>query len=180
VIFVICLVWDMARQIRERPRKSDGRGEGVLPAAARLLGEPALWADGADPNRRGEPNEPNSVWVDGDHHLKSQAGRWDPACEGWVKDDVTSACIDAGDPNSPVGHEPFPNGGQINMGALGGTAEASKSYLGEPVCETVIAGDINGDCKVDFQDFRIMAVHWLHRDSEAPSENAVAPNPDRR
>jgi hypothetical protein len=97
----------------------------------------------------------------GDYHLKSQAGRWDPASESWVKDDVTSPCIDAGDPMSPIGYEPFPNGGIINMGAYGGTAEASKSYFGEPVCETIVAGDINGNCSVDFADFTIMALHWL-------------------
>jgi hypothetical protein len=42
-------------------------------------------------------------------------------------DGVTSPCIDAGDPNCLVGDEPIPNGGHINMGAYGGTAEASKS-----------------------------------------------------
>jgi Right handed beta helix region/Disaggregatase related len=66
-------------------------------------------------------------FTEGDYHLKSQAGRWDAASEGWVQDDVTSLCIDAGDPNSPVGDEPFPNGGVINMGAYGGTAQASMS-----------------------------------------------------
>ena len=63
----------------------------------------------------------------GDLHLKSQAGRWDPSSGSWVIDDVHSPCIDAGDPASPVGLEPEPNGGRINMGAYGGTAEASKS-----------------------------------------------------
>jgi len=38
-----------------------------------------------------------------------------------------SPCIDAGDPQDPVGSEPFPNGNRINMGAYGGTPEASKS-----------------------------------------------------
>jgi len=97
----------------------------------------------------------------GDYHLKSQAGRWDPVSQSWVQDDVTSPCIDTDDPNSPIGHEPFPNGGIINMGAYGGTAEASKSYFGGPVCETIIAGDINGDCKVDFDDLMILMAHWL-------------------
>ncbi|MCX5639090.1 MAG: hypothetical protein NTX52_15555, partial [Planctomycetota bacterium] len=96
-----------------------------------------------------------------DYHLKSQAGRWDANEGRWTKDDVTSLCIDAGDPSSPIGLEPFPNGGIINMGAYGGTAEASKSYFGEPVCETVIAGDINGDCKVNFFDLALMVLHWL-------------------
>jgi len=103
----------------------------------------------------------DDFWLEGDYHLKSQAGRWDPVTERWGTDDVTSPCIDAGDPMSLIGHEPFPNGGRINMGAYGGTAEASKSYFGESLCETIVAGDINGDCKVDFADFIIMAFHWL-------------------
>jgi len=92
----------------------------------------------------------------GDFHLKSQAGRWDPNTKRWVYDEVTSLCIDAGDPNSSVGLEPNPNGGRINMGAYGGTSEASKSYCANP-----IDSDINGDCVVDFKDFAIMASHWL-------------------
>ncbi|GAI91994.1 unnamed protein product, partial [marine sediment metagenome] len=104
-------------------------------------------------------------WSGGDYHLKSQAGRWDANEGQWRKDDVTSLCIDAGDPISPIGYEPFPNGGIINMGAYGGTSEASKSYFGEPVCETIVAGDINGDCRVDFKDFALMAAHWLENNS---------------
>jgi hypothetical protein len=96
-----------------------------------------------------------------DFHLKSQAGRWDSNEGRWTKDDITSPCIDAGDPASPIGYEPFPNGGIINMGVYGGTEEASKSYFGEPTCETIIAGDINGDCKIDFRDFALMLRHWL-------------------
>jgi len=108
------------------------------------------------------PGDPyDDFWINGDYHLKSQAGRWDEKEGRWTKDDVTSPCIDAGDPLSPIGEEPFPNGGRINMGAYGGTAQASKSYFGKPICETIIAGDINGDCKVDFADLALMASHWL-------------------
>lgn len=46
---------------------------------------------------------------------------------------------------SPIGWESFPNGGFVNMGAYGGTPKASKSYFGGPICETIVAGDINGD-----------------------------------
>ena len=66
----------------------------------------------------------------GDCHLKSAAGRWDPVGQSWVFDAVTSPCIDAGDTGTPVGPEPYPNGGIINMGAYGGTAQASKSGSG--------------------------------------------------
>jgi len=38
-----------------------------------------------------------------------------------------SPCIDAGDPQDPIGAEPFPNNKHINMGAYGGTREASYS-----------------------------------------------------
>ena len=77
---------------------------------------------------------------------------------------MTSPCIDAGDPMTPIGYEPFPNGGVINMGACGGTGEASKSYFGEARCETIVAGDVNGDFEVDFEDFRVMALHWMWED----------------
>jgi hypothetical protein len=79
-----------------------------------------------DPN--GTPDDYyDDFLVEGDYHLKSEHGRWDSASESWVVDDVTSPCIDVGDPNSSVGDEPEPNGDRINMGAYGGTAEASKS-----------------------------------------------------
>ncbi len=63
----------------------------------------------------------------GDFHLKSQAGRYDPNERVWVVDELSSPCIDAGDPNDPVGDEPVPNGARINLGAYGGTAQASQS-----------------------------------------------------
>ena len=63
----------------------------------------------------------------GDLHLKSQASCWDPQSRTWVQDEVTSPCIDAGDPDSDWSAEPSPNGGRINMGAYGGTDQASQS-----------------------------------------------------
>ncbi len=62
-----------------------------------------------------------------DYHLKSQAGRWDPATKSWVLDSVTSPCIDAGDPSTDFSDEPQPNGLCVNMGAYGGMSQASKS-----------------------------------------------------
>ena len=60
-------------------------------------------------------------------HLRSVLGRYRPNTGRWVTDDDHSPCIDAGDPQDPVGAEPFPNSKRINMGAYGGTREASKS-----------------------------------------------------
>jgi hypothetical protein len=119
--------------------------------------EPGYWEDPCN-----TPTMPfDDIWVDGDYHLKSQAGRWETNSEIWVQDDVTSLCIDSGDLMSPIGLEVFPNGGRINMGAYGGTAEASKSYFGGPVCEIIVAGDVNGDCIVNYLDFALMALNWL-------------------
>ena len=134
---------------------------GALGGNGNIGADPCLAQTGFwDPN--GTPGDPNDdFWVDGDYHLKSHGGRWEPNSQTWAQDDGTSACIDAGDMGSLIGYEPFPNGGIINMGAYGGTAEASKSYFGERLCETIIAGDINGDCRVDFVDFSLMAGHWL-------------------
>jgi len=101
--------------------------------------------------------DPNS----GDYHLKSQAGRWtstssvesDPNSESWVLDEVTSPCIDAGDPNSPVAFEPQPNGGRINMGAFGGTNQASMI----PTDEVNVDEDDNGT-QVTLEQGQILVV----------------------
>jgi len=116
--------------------------------------EPGQWVPDAD-----DPIQ--IIWSGGDFHLKSQAGRWEATTQSWITDDVTSPCIDAGDPMSPIGFEPFPNGGKINMGAYGASDKASKTYFGSPPCQTAIAGDINGDCVVNFVDFAILVSHWM-------------------
>jgi hypothetical protein len=168
-----CVIWDSTAAIFN----SDGSTvvirysnvQGGSPGKGNIDTDPCFARLGYwDPN--GTPNDmSDDFWINGDYHLKSQAGRWDPNTQTWVKDDVTSPCIDAGDPMSPIGLEPFPNGGRVNMGAYGGTTEASKSYFGGPVCETIMAGDINGDCKVDFLDLEIMAENWLN--NQLPHSN---------
>ena len=79
------------------------------------------------------------VWWTGDYHLKSQGLRWDARNKSWVSDPVTSPCIDAGDPASPLLNEPLTmtqqGGGEqyvnarIDMGAYGGMSEASFAPL---------------------------------------------------
>lgn len=63
-----------------------------------------------------------------DLHLRSTGGRWDPFTRSWIIDAAHSPCIDAGDPAAAFAKEPTPNGNRINMGAFGGTGEASKAY----------------------------------------------------
>jgi len=92
-----------------------------------LLARPGYWADPADPSAGIGRQDPDAVWKNGDYHLKSEAGRWNPTAGSWVRDEVTSPAIDAGDPASPIEYEPAPNGGIVNLGAYGGTTEASLS-----------------------------------------------------
>jgi hypothetical protein len=125
----------------------------------------------------GAANPDNPAWVgnifvdplfanatERDFHLQSHVGRWDPRAKSWVQDLATSRCIDAGDPNDPVGDEPNPNGDRINQGADGGTAEASKS----PYCAETLLSDLNHDCRVDFIDFAIFVSEWLECRIEPP------------
>ena len=87
----------------------------------------------------------------GDYHLKSEFGRWDPTMDGGLGgfrvDEVTSPCpcIDAGNPESDYSNETQRNGGRINMGAYGNTPEASKSRW-------KVFGDVNDDCTVNVLD----------------------------
>jgi|LSQX01.1.fsa_nt_gb hypothetical protein len=64
-----------------------------------------------------------------DYHLKSRIGSWRTETGTFVADAETSPCIDAGMPTDRRWiFEPEPNGHRINMGAYGGTGEASKSH----------------------------------------------------
>lgn len=91
----------------------------------------------------------------GDFHLKSRAGRWHPNSQSWVQDDVNSPCIDTGDPNSDWTAELWPHGKQINMGAFGGTSEASmsSSTVGN-------IADLNNNDIVNLLDFALFAGRW--------------------
>jgi len=122
---------------------------------------PGYWDQNSTPD-----DTTDDFWIDGDYHLQSQAGHWDEQSQTWVLDNVTSPCIDTGDPNSPIGTEPFPNGGRVNMGAYGAGDKASKSYFGEPVCNVILAGDINGDGIVNDKDLTILNSHWMMQDDD--------------
>ncbi|UCC21809.1 MAG: right-handed parallel beta-helix repeat-containing protein [Planctomycetota bacterium] len=95
----------------------------------------------------------------GDYHLQSAAGRWDANSESWVIDLSTSPCIDAGDPSSEWTEELWPHGGRINMGAYGGTAEASMS-----LSSFGSVADFNCDFVIDVVDLGMFADMWLAED----------------
>ena len=136
----------------------------------------------------GTPEDPSDdFWVDGDYHLKSQAGRWDPNGETWVQDNVTSPCVDAADPSSDWTSELWPHGKRANMGAYGGIPQASMSlsdagnianldndpndnvdlfdlsFFADKWCneENLLAEDLSRDGLVSLIDFAIFAAHWF-------------------
>lgn len=146
----------------------------------------------------GTADTSDDFWVDGDYHLKSQTGRWDPAENWWMLDSVTSYCIDAGNPSSDWSAELWPHGQRINLGAYGGTPQASMSSsdlgnvadlnhdarvgpadlkrIGQkwPLVENLLAEDLNRDGKVDGTDFAILGQNWR---SGPPPVIAPIPSP---
>jgi hypothetical protein len=129
---------------------------GAVPGTGDIFpNDPCFAANGWwDTRGTGDPSD--DIWINGDYHLKSQAGRWDPASELWVKDSATSQCIDAGDPNSDWTAELWPHGKRINMGAYGGTPEASMSL--SPAGNVA---DLDNDGRVDFNDMLLLTEMWL-------------------
>ncbi len=95
---------------------------------------------------------------DSDYHLQSTAGRFDPTAQGgaggFVADAVNSPAIDAGNPAAAFANEPFFNGGRLNLGFDGNTAQASKSVNLNPdiVLDSVTA---NGKTTLTVQ-YRIL------------------------
>ncbi len=120
-------------------------------------------------NNNGTPtNVGDDTWTDGDYHLKSEFGRWDPDGESWVTDSVTSPCIDAGDPASPIGDEPDANGGIVNMGAYGGTAQASKSEGGD---DDGTNGEDDDDDDDDTPSGTLPNIIYLYSSSESTADS---------
>jgi hypothetical protein len=60
-----------------------------------------------------------------DFHVRSESGRWTGSA--FTNDTVTSLSVDHGNPSAVFTNETAPNGGRINVGAFGNTAEASRS-----------------------------------------------------
>jgi len=112
------------------------------------------------------PDESDDFWVDGeDYRVTSQAGRWSYVDQSWVNDSLTSLCIDAGgepnDPNSDWTGELWPHGKRINIGAYGGTVQASMS-----LSDAGNIADLNPDVNdandwVGYDDMILLTDKWL-------------------
>ena len=113
-----------------------------------------------------------------DYHLQSEGWRWVQDLEEgavWTWDEVTSPCIDAGNPGSPLSEElltiprdPDNEWGinrRVNMGAYGGTAYASMGPHG-----WALLADLNNDGVVDMLDWAGQAADWLGEQAELPGD----------
>jgi len=96
----------------------------------------------------------------GDYHLRSEHGRYWPEQDAWVLDEVTSLCIDAGDPAADCSGERQPNGGRLDVGAHGGTAFASVSV---PPFST----DMNHDGTIDATDLELFTELWQRQQAQS-------------
>ena len=111
----------------------------------------------------------------GDYHLRSGGWRWDTERQRWHYDEATSHCIDVGNPGSPLDGEllSVPDDPanmwavnlRINMGAYGGTAEASM-----PPYDWTRLGDINNDGNVNIRDFAIQLQYWQRAGDTQPGD----------
>ena len=124
----------------------------------------------------GTPDDANDdFWVNGDYHLKSQGWRWDETANQWTWDNVTSRCIDAGNPGGSLGDEPLTldvdplnrwgENLRIDMGAFGGTAEASM-----PPYDWALLADLDNNGTVDFSDFAELADYWQSAGENQPGD----------
>ncbi|MBN2592049.1 MAG: S8 family serine peptidase [Sedimentisphaerales bacterium] len=111
----------------------------------------------------------------GDYHLKSAGWRWDIERRRWHYDEMTSPCIDAGNPGSLLDDEllNIPDGPsnlwgtnlRINMGCFGGTDQA-----GVPPHGWSLLADINNDGLVNSKDFTFLAQYWMKSENRQPGD----------
>lgn len=146
-----------------------------------LFVDPGYW----DPNgTQGNPDD--DFWVEGDYHLKSEGWRWDSVRQRWDYDDVTSRCIDAGNPGVSLGNElmsapddPDNIWGEnlrINMGAYGGTAQASMAPY-----DWSLLGDLTNDGTVNLVDYSKQAKDYMQTADAQPGDlnrNGIVDLPD--
>ena len=105
----------------------------------------------------------------GDFHLRSQAGFWSNGT--WAVATNTSWAIDAGDPATAFSNEPSYNGDRINLGAFGGTVQASLSDTNHPGLFPMTLRDGG-------TSFNGIELHWLYRGLSPTNTVRIEYSPD--
>lgn len=119
-----------------------GRGVSVGPAATLELNGALITANALGLDAAGQVTSSWSAIVGNDRDRQGHAPsstdlaalqpRFLDAAAGDYREAADSPTIDAGDPALPVGEEPAPHGGRVNLGAFGGTAEAASTPAAPP------------------------------------------------
>lgn len=112
-----------------------------------------------------------------DYHLKSEGWHWDTVGQSWNYDRFdTSRCIDAGNPGmqlydelmpgdvDPV-HPEYSMNVRINMGAYGGTWQASLA-----IPDWAILSDVTNDGIVNLKDYSVLSSIWQNTGSDMPCD----------
>ena len=93
-----------------------GRGIGTLPE----------WQEATGFDLNSLSTDPGFVDAEnGDFHVQSTGGSYHDGA--WTADGLSSPAVDAGDPATDASDEPSENGGRVNLGAFGGSEQASKT-----------------------------------------------------
>jgi len=113
--------------------------------------------------------------ANGDYHLKSNGWRWVEPGGNWTWDNVTSRCVDAGNPGSVLGDEPnsiprdpnnlYGKNLRVNMGVYGATSQASI-----PPHNWTLLADITNNGIVDNNDLKDFQQFWLDSGSKIPAD----------
>ena len=107
--------------------------------------------------------------ANGNFHLRSRGGYWN--WTNWALSAETSWAIDAGPGSEAVTNEPAPNGGRLNLGAYGGTVQASRSDTNNPALYAASFRD--GGTSVDGQ-----LMYWLYRGLNPTNTVRIEYSPD--
>jgi hypothetical protein len=126
-----CILWDNAAKDDEGAELAlVGTGQAGVDYSYIGGGQAGVYAEAESVLTWGSGNtsyDPLFSPVEGDYHLQSLVGRYNPATGLWEQDAQLSSCIDGGSLWLALDLEPMPNGRRVNCGGYGNTPEASLS-----------------------------------------------------
>lgn len=173
-----CIFWDNKFGDLDGCSASYCSAKQSLVGIGNISGDP-LFAQRSGIDDNATPSDPNDDFlILGDYHLMSEGWRWTGYSvhdSYWVYDAVSSRCIDAGIPSYGLHDEPLivdidnPNefglNIRVNMGAYGGTAQASMGPHGH-----ALLSDTDNDGAVNGTDLLVLASEWLESDYYLPAD----------
>jgi parallel beta-helix repeat protein len=167
--------------------------EGLVRGLGNITIDPCFVALGGWDARPGPGDDAH--WIQGDYHLRSTGWQDDLSFSPGARDVHVSRCIDAGNPAEALGNEPVvapgapsPSQGvnlRVDLGAYGGTAEASPAPAGWALLtdfnndgivnlldfhhfsrafrtQAATVADVDRNARVDYAELALLANDWLY------------------